>query len=38
MGKLANPFALHAKDPQFEPGWNYFILATWDVLTGGVQR
>ena len=28
MGKLANPFASHAKDPQFEPGWNHFVLAT----------
>ncbi len=25
MGKLANPFASHAKDPQFEPGWNHFV-------------
>jgi hypothetical protein len=25
MGKLVNPFASHAKDPQFEPGWNHFI-------------
>ena len=24
MGKLVNPFASHAKDPQFEPGWNHF--------------
>lgn len=27
MGKLVNPFASHAKDPQFEPGWNHFVLA-----------
>ena len=28
MGKLVNPFASHAKDPQFEPGWNhcFFVL------------
>jgi hypothetical protein len=25
MGKLVNPFASHAKDPQFEPGWNQSI-------------
>ncbi len=25
MGKLVNPFASHAKDPQFEPGWNHFV-------------
>ena len=28
MGKLVNPFASHAKDPQFEPGWNYFLFPT----------
>ena len=31
MGKLVNPFASHAKDPQFEPGWNHFAQA--NILT-----
>ena len=33
MGKLVNPFASHAKDPQFEPGWNHFCQVLADLTS-----